>query len=252
MNSDIEERRHGPSDSMQNPSQSFKFLSTDLSHLSRRYTRYLLTSHSEIVDIELVNILSILKSVIVKMGNPALRPTFNKPLGNGNGNNGNQTQLLIAQKEEAGIQLQAEEFDLMAVAWDLDEIDVEQSGGTIEQHPTTVEETHALHLSSAKTITTLNEEIANLNNQLLKEKSTVSYLQQEKKKLKSDFKTREDELLDKKIQLKNKIKKLDNILVKTGQPIQTMHMLSPKPDLFYHTEQKMALGYLNPFYLKQA
>ncbi|GJS94702.1 retrovirus-related pol polyprotein from transposon TNT 1-94 [Tanacetum coccineum] len=31
-----------------------------------------------------------------------------------------------------------------------------------------------------------------------------------------------------------------------------MHMLSPKPDSFYHTEQKMALGYQNPFYLKQA
>ncbi|GJX57348.1 retrovirus-related pol polyprotein from transposon TNT 1-94 [Tanacetum coccineum] len=71
--------------------------------------------------------------------------------GNANGNNGNQTrcyncrglghlarnctirprrggaaylqtQLLIAQKEEAGIQLQAEEFDLMATAADLDEI----------------------------------------------------------------------------------------------------------------------------------
>ncbi|GJR75286.1 hypothetical protein Tco_0087651 [Tanacetum coccineum] len=34
-----------------------------------------------------------------------------------------QTQLLIAQKEEAGIQLQAEEFDLMAAAADLDEIE---------------------------------------------------------------------------------------------------------------------------------
>ncbi|GKE83600.1 hypothetical protein Tco_1557342, partial [Tanacetum coccineum] len=33
-----------------------------------------------------------------------------------------QTQLLIAQKEETGIQLQAEEFDLMAAAIDLDEI----------------------------------------------------------------------------------------------------------------------------------
>nr|GEW25253.1 hypothetical protein [Tanacetum cinerariifolium] len=31
-----------------------------------------------------------------------------------------QTQLLIAQKEEAGIQLQAKEFDLMAAAADLD------------------------------------------------------------------------------------------------------------------------------------
>ncbi|GKA81452.1 hypothetical protein Tco_0788144 [Tanacetum coccineum] len=33
-----------------------------------------------------------------------------------------QTQLLIAQKVEAGIQLQAKNFDLMAAAWDLDEI----------------------------------------------------------------------------------------------------------------------------------
>nr|GFD37016.1 Gag-Pol polyprotein [Tanacetum cinerariifolium] len=34
-----------------------------------------------------------------------------------------QTQLLIAQKEEAGIQLQAEEYDLMAAAADLNEIE---------------------------------------------------------------------------------------------------------------------------------
>nr|GFC13470.1 hypothetical protein [Tanacetum cinerariifolium] len=34
-----------------------------------------------------------------------------------------QTQLLIAQKEEAGIQLQAKEFDFMAAAGDLDEIE---------------------------------------------------------------------------------------------------------------------------------
>ncbi|GJW36723.1 retrovirus-related pol polyprotein from transposon TNT 1-94 [Tanacetum coccineum] len=320
-----------------------------------------------------------------------------------------QTQLLISQKEEAGIQLQAEEFDLMVAAGDLDEIEevnvnyilmanlqqastsgtqtdkapvydsdisaevqisdncynndifnmftqkeqytellepipephqvqqndsnviyevpsVEQGGGTVEQHLATVGETHAyfeslynnlaikvekvntvnrklretnadlttelaryknqekcfeisqekydklercyqksvyqeqcltkkinaLHLSSGKQITTLNEEIANLNNQLSKEKSIVSFLNEEKKKLKSDFKIREDELLDKQIQLENKIKELDNILVKTGQSIQTMHMLSPKPDSFYHTEQKMALGYQNPFYLKQA
>ncbi|GKG33601.1 hypothetical protein Tco_0433760, partial [Tanacetum coccineum] len=33
-----------------------------------------------------------------------------------------QTQLLIAQKEEAGIQLQADEFDLMATAGDIYEI----------------------------------------------------------------------------------------------------------------------------------
>nr|GEY15545.1 retrovirus-related Pol polyprotein from transposon TNT 1-94 [Tanacetum cinerariifolium] len=329
--------------------------------------------------------------------------------GNATGHNGNQIRCYNCKGEEAGIQLQAEEFDLMAAAADLDEIEkvnancilmanlqqtstsgtqtdkapvydsdgstevhnnenchdneifnmftqeeqytellepipephqvpqndnnvisevfsVEHSGGTVEQHPKNIEETralydslyqnlaievekvnmvnrklketnaelttelarfknqekcfeisqekydklercyqksvyqeqcvskkiNALHLSSGKQIMTLNEDISDLNKQLSKEKSTVSFLLEEKKKLKSDFKIREDELLDKQIQLEKMIKELDNILVKTGQSIQTIHMLSPKPDLFYHTEQKMALCYQNPFYLKQA
>ncbi|GKC62117.1 hypothetical protein Tco_1089715 [Tanacetum coccineum] len=166
--------------------------------------------------------------------------------GNANGNNVRprrrdaaylQTQLLLAQKEEARIQLQAEEFDLIATAADLDKIeetDLPRCGGTIEQHSANVEETrayheslfhnlaaevkkvnsqsvyqeqslskkiNALHLSSSKQITALNEEIPNLNKQLSKEKSIVSSLQEEKKRLKSDFKIREDELLDKQIQL---------------------------------------------------
>nr|GEW05975.1 integrase, catalytic region, zinc finger, CCHC-type, peptidase aspartic, catalytic [Tanacetum cinerariifolium] len=319
-----------------------------------------------------------------------------------------QTQLLIAQKEKAGIQLQAKDFDLMAAAADLDEIEevnancifmanlqqastsgtqidkapvydsdgsaevhnyknsydndifnmftqedqpteilkpilkpyqvpqndnnvisevssIEQSRGTVEQQPANVEETrvlydslynnlalevekvntvnrklketnaeltteiarfknqkkcfeisqekhdklercyqksvyqeqclskkiNALHLSSGKQIMTLNEEISDLNKQLSMEKSSVSSLLEEKKRLKSDFKIHEDEIFDKQIKLEKRIKELDNILVKTGQSIQTIHMLSPKPDSFYHTEQKMALGYQNPFYLKQ-
>nr|GEU94743.1 Gag-Pol polyprotein [Tanacetum cinerariifolium] len=121
---------------------------------------------------------------------------------------------------------------------------VEQGRGIVEQHPENVEK-------ARKQITTLNEEISNLNKQLSKEKSTISSLLEEKKRLKSDFKIREDELLDKQIQLENKIKELDNILVTTGQSIQTMHILSPKPDSFYHTKHKMALGYQNPCYLKQ-
>ncbi|GJR62883.1 retrovirus-related pol polyprotein from transposon TNT 1-94 [Tanacetum coccineum] len=229
-----------------------------------------------------------------------------------------QTQLLIAQKEEVGIQLQAEEFDLMVATADLDEIEevnancilmanLQQAstsgGGTIEQHPVNVEETRVLYdslynnlttgvekvksvnhklretnadlttelatyknqekcfeiskekydklESSSKQITALNEEIYNLNKKLSKENSTISSLQEEKKRLKSNFKIRKDKLLDKQIQLENKIKELDNILVKMGQSIQTKHMLSLKPDSFYHTKQKMALGYQNTFYLKQ-
>ncbi|GJS35823.1 hypothetical protein Tco_0534205 [Tanacetum coccineum] len=246
-----------------------------------------------------------------------------------------QTRLLIAQKEEAGIQLQAEEFDFMAATTDYEEIEevnancilmanfqqastsgthadkapiydsyglaeddnnvilidsnINPSGGEVEQLPATIEEIrgfyeslynnlvievqkantinrktreanvklidklvryrgreksfefnqekfdklkngyiksiyqekcltkkiNALHLSSSKMINSLNEEIVNPNNQLSKENSTVSYLQEEREKLKNDFKTREDELLDKLIESDKKIKELDNILVKT-------------------------------------
>ncbi|GJS49349.1 retrovirus-related pol polyprotein from transposon TNT 1-94 [Tanacetum coccineum] len=158
-----------------------------------------------------------------------------------------QTQLLITQKEEAGIQLQAEEFDLMAAAGDIDEIEEVNANCILMANFVA-----SIDIGSAKQITTLNEEIANLNNQLSKEISIVSYLQEERKKLKDGFKTREDELFDKLIQYEKKIKELDNIFVKTGQSIQMMHILSPKLDSFYHTKQKMALGYQNPLNLKQA
>nr|GEW89720.1 reverse transcriptase domain-containing protein [Tanacetum cinerariifolium] len=249
--------------------------------------------------------------------------------GNAAGHNENQIKCYNCRGEEAGIQLQAEEFDLMADAADLDEIEevnancilmanLRQASTSEEQYTellkpildqhqvpqndnnviSELKETNAdlttelarfknqekcfeisqekydklercyqqsvyqeqclpkkinaLHLSTGKQIMTLNEQILDLNKQFSKKKSTVSFLLEEKKKLKSDFKTREDELLDKQIQLEKKIKDLNNILVKRGQSIQTIHMLSPKPGSFYHTEQKMALGYQNPFYLKQA
>nr|GEV59928.1 hypothetical protein [Tanacetum cinerariifolium] len=210
-----------------------------------------------------------------------------------------QTQLLIAHKEEAGIQLHAEEYDLMAAATDLDEIEevnancilmanlqqastsgtqtysapVYDSDGLAEVHEncddneifnmSTQEEQYTellepipeSHQEPQNDNDVISEDTSmeqDLNKQLSKEKSTVSFLLEEKKRLKSDFKTREDELLDKQIQLEKKIKELNNILLKMCQSIQTIHMLSPKLDSFYHTEQKMALGYKNPFYLKQA
>nr|GFC87224.1 hypothetical protein [Tanacetum cinerariifolium] len=91
-----------------------------------------------------------------------------------------QTQLLIAQKEEAGIQLQVEEYDLMAAAADLDEIeendnnviseviDVEQGGETVEQHPANFEETRALYDSLYQNLA-IEVEKVNLVNRKLKE-----------------------------------------------------------------------------------
>nr|GEV38199.1 retrovirus-related Pol polyprotein from transposon TNT 1-94 [Tanacetum cinerariifolium] len=84
---------------------------------------------------------------------------------------------------------------------------------------------NALHLSSAKQITTFNDEISNLNKQLSKENSSISSIMEEKKKLKHDLKTREDKFLHKEVNLEAKIKDLEN---------------------------KMALGYPNPSYLEKA
>nr|GEV20646.1 hypothetical protein [Tanacetum cinerariifolium] len=51
----------------------------------------------------------------------------------------------------------------------------------------------------------------------------------------------EDKYLDKEVNLEAKIKDLENILLKKDQTVQTMHMLNPKPDSFYHPDHKMAL-----------
>nr|GEY98712.1 hypothetical protein [Tanacetum cinerariifolium] len=78
---------------------------------------------------------------------------------------------------------------------------------------------NALHLSSAKQITTLNDEISNLKKQLSKEKTSISSLMEEKKKPKHDFKIREDKFLDKEVDLEAKIKDLKNILLKRDQTV---------------------------------
>nr|GEY54569.1 hypothetical protein [Tanacetum cinerariifolium] len=89
---------------------------------------------------------------------------------------------------------------------------------------------NALHFSIGKEIMTLNKQILDLNKQLSKEKSTVSFLLEEKKKLKSDFKTREDKLLDKQIQLEKKIKEQNNILVKTAKFVGDFKSLAKEAD----------------------
>nr|GEX36208.1 hypothetical protein [Tanacetum cinerariifolium] len=163
--------------------------------------------------------------------------------GNTAGQNGNQIRCYNCR----GV---VEEFDLMAAAADLDEIKEVNANcilmANLQQASTSGTQSDKAPVYDSDG----SAEI--LTNSFQRKKSIVSFLLEEKKRLKFDFKTREDELLDKQIQLEKKIKELNNILVKTGQSIQMIHMLSPKSDSFYHTEQKMAWGYQNPFYLKQA
>nr|GEX38157.1 hypothetical protein [Tanacetum cinerariifolium] len=178
--------------------------------------------------------------------------------GTGNGN-----QARCYNCRGLGIQLQAEEFDFMAAACDLDKIEevnancilmanLQQASTSGTQHDRAPVYNTDGSAESAKQITTLNDEISNLNKQLSKEKSSISSLMEEKKKLKHDFKTREDKFLDKEVDLEARIKDLENILLKRDKTVQTIHMLNPKPDSFYHPNLKMALGYSNPSYLKKA
>nr|GEV28450.1 hypothetical protein [Tanacetum cinerariifolium] len=168
-----------------------------------------------------------------------------------------QIRLLITQKEEIGIQLQAEEFDFMAAAGDLDEIQEEEQYTDLLEpilKPQLVpqNDNHVTSVAPSMVQSGGTVEIRSAPNEETQEKSTISSLMEERKKLKHDFKTREDKHLDKEVDLEAKIKDLENILLKNDQMVQTMHMLNPKPDLFYHPDHKMALGYSNSSYLKKA
>ncbi|GJV00898.1 putative reverse transcriptase domain-containing protein [Tanacetum coccineum] len=68
---------------------------------------------------------------------------------------------------------------------------------------------------------------------------------------KNESKEEEAKNIDKEIDLEKKVKELDNIVYKMGQSTQTVHMLM-KPQVFYDNNIKQALGFQNPFYLKQA
>ncbi|GJS58706.1 putative reverse transcriptase domain-containing protein [Tanacetum coccineum] len=68
---------------------------------------------------------------------------------------------------------------------------------------------------------------------------------------KNDSKEKENKYMENEIDLKKKIKELDNIYFKVGQSAQIVHMLT-KPQAFFDNIHKQALGYQNPFHLKNA
>ncbi|GJW11249.1 retrovirus-related pol polyprotein from transposon TNT 1-94 [Tanacetum coccineum] len=69
--------------------------------------------------------------------------------------------------------------------------------------------------------------------------------------LKNDFKKEESRNIDREIALEKQIKHLDNIVFKRDQSAQTVHMLM-KPQFFYDSTTKQALGFQNPFYMQKA
>nr|GEY62701.1 hypothetical protein [Tanacetum cinerariifolium] len=69
--------------------------------------------------------------------------------------------------------------------------------------------------------------------------------------LQNDFQKEESRNIDREIALEKKIKELNNIVFKTNQSPQNVHMLM-KPQIFYDRTTKQALSFQNPFYLKKA
>nr|GEX58672.1 hypothetical protein [Tanacetum cinerariifolium] len=126
-----------------------------------------------------------------------------------------ETQTIAELKYElARYKIQEQRIEISQEKYDKLEMCYQKS---VYQEQCLTRKINALHLSSAKQITTLNDEVSNLNKQHSKEKSFISSLMEEKKKLKHDFKTREDKYLDKKVDLEAKIKDLENILLKRDQ-----------------------------------
>ncbi|GJQ96335.1 hypothetical protein Tco_0007474 [Tanacetum coccineum] len=68
---------------------------------------------------------------------------------------------------------------------------------------------------------------------------------------KNESKEKENKYMENEIDFEKRIKELDNIIFKVVQSAQIVHMLT-KPQPFYDSIQKHALGYQNPFYLKKA
>nr|GFB97202.1 hypothetical protein [Tanacetum cinerariifolium] len=95
------------------------------------------------------------------------------------------TDLARSKNQERCFEISQEKYDKLERCY-------QQS---VYQEQCLSEKINVLHLSTGKQIMTLNEQISDLNKQLSKEKSTVSFLLEEKKRLKSDFKTYKDELL---------------------------------------------------------
>ncbi|GJW43009.1 hypothetical protein Tco_0071808 [Tanacetum coccineum] len=136
---------------------------------------------------------------------------------------------------------------------------VEQSRGIVEQHLATPEETRDLYDSLYNNLATEVEKVNSVNRKL---RETNADLTTELARYKNQEKCFEisQEKYDKLERCYQKsvyqeqclTKKINALHLSSGQSIQTMHMLLPKPDSFYHTKQKMALGYQNHFYLKQA
>ncbi|GKC62781.1 hypothetical protein Tco_1095379, partial [Tanacetum coccineum] len=77
-------------------------------------------------------------------------------------------------------------------------------------------------------------------------------LQKTQKFLKRRISENEDKYHDTVIDLENRAKKNEDVVLKMGNSLQGMFMLGPKPMSFYDSKVKHGLGYTNPYTLKKS
>nr|GEW23126.1 hypothetical protein [Tanacetum cinerariifolium] len=136
---------------------------------------------------------------------------------------------------------------------------MELGEGTVAQHPANIEETRVLYDSLYNNLEIEVEKVISINRKLKETNADLTtelarYKNQEKRfEIIQEKYDKLERCYQKSVYQEQCLTKMINALqLSSGQPIQTMHMRSLTPDSFYHTEQKMALGYQNPFYLKHA
>nr|GEW99321.1 hypothetical protein [Tanacetum cinerariifolium] len=135
-----------------------------------------------------------------------------------------QTQLLIAQMEEAGIQLQVEEFDLMQASTSgtqTDKAPVYDSDGSAEVH-----DYENCYDNEIFNMFTQEEQYT----ELLEPIPEPHQVPHNENNVISEVTSAEQ----------------------SGETVEQHPVNFEEIHSFYHTEKKMALGYQNPFYLKQA
>nr|GFA72580.1 hypothetical protein [Tanacetum cinerariifolium] len=177
-----------------------------------------------------------------------------------------QTQLLIAQKEETGIQLQVEEYDLMAAAADLDKIEEVNANcilmANLQQASTSGTQTNSAPVYDSDGSAEVHENCDNNKtfNMFTQEEQYTEILesiseshqvpQNDNDVISKDTNVEEGgETVEQHPANFEETRALYELLYQ-NLAIEVEKVNSV--DSFYHTEQKMDLGYQNPFYLKQA
>nr|GEY12867.1 uncharacterized mitochondrial protein AtMg00810-like [Tanacetum cinerariifolium] len=158
-----------------------------------------------------------------------------------------QTQLLIAQKEEVGIQLQAEEFDFMAAAGDLDEIE-EVNANCILMANLQQASTSGTQHDRAPVYDTDGSAEVHLNDNCYDNKIFNMFTQEEQY---TDLlePIPEPQLV---LQNDNHFISVASSMVQSRGTVETSSALMRKYVLIKKLFIKMALGYPNPSYLKKA